>query len=58
MGISVILLLGLAILIGLIIVGALGVGLFLIIADNDRDSVSNARQGWLQRRSEKDEQGW
>lgn len=58
MGMSVVLLLGLAIFIGLIIVGALVVGLFLIMSGNDRDSVSNARQGWLQRRSEKDEQGW
>ncbi|MCB9076334.1 MAG: hypothetical protein H6631_01980 [Anaerolineaceae bacterium] len=55
MGISVVLLLGLAIFIGLIMGGALVVGLFLIMSGNDRDSVSNARQGWLQRRSEKDE---
>ena len=58
MGISVVLLLGLAILIGLIIVGGLMIGLFLLLSVNDRDGVSNARQGWLQRRSEKDEQGW
>lgn len=58
MGISVLLLLGLAILIGLIIVAVFVVGLFLILSVNDRDGVSNARQGWLQRRSEKDEQGW
>jgi len=58
MGISVILLLGLAIIIGLIIVAALGVGLFLIMSGDNRDGVSNARQDWLHRRSEKDEQGW
>ena len=58
MGISVILLLGLAIIIGLIIVAALGVGLFLIMSGDNRNGVSNARKDWLYRRSEKDEQGW
>ncbi len=44
--------------IGLVILAALGVGIFIVLRAGQRDTVSNAREGWIQRRSEKDEQGW
>ena len=53
---SILLWLGLGVL--LISVGVLGIGLWLIIQAGQRDTVSTAREGWIQRRSEKDEQGW
>lgn len=42
---------------GLIFVAGI-IGLFIVISLNDPDTVSGARQGWLYRRSEKDDQGW
>lgn len=51
----------LAVVVGLILIGVLGVGLvglFIVMSAGDRDVVSGARQGWIQRRSQKDEEGW
>jgi hypothetical protein len=36
----------------------LGLGIFLLMGAGGRDTVSTAREGWLQRRSEKDQEGW
>ena len=36
----------------------LGLGIFLLMGAGERDTVSTAREGWLQRRSEKDQEGW
>lgn len=33
-------------------------GVFLLMAAGGRDTVSSAREGWLHRRSEKDQEGW
>jgi len=44
--------------IGLVILAALGVGVFIVLRAGQHDTVSDARAGWIQRRSEKDEQGW
>ena len=44
--------------IGLIILAALALGVFIVLRAGQRDTVSEAREGWIQRRSEKDEQGW
>ncbi|MBN1219682.1 MAG: hypothetical protein JXM69_12195 [Anaerolineae bacterium] len=44
--------LGLVMLIGLI------VGVILVLKSGQRDAVSQAREDWIRRRSEKDEQGW
>ena len=33
-------------------------GFFLLIGAGGRDTVSTAREGWIQRRSEKDQDGW
>lgn len=35
-----------------------GVGVFVVIRAAQRDTVSTAREGWIQRRSERDDQGW
>lgn len=56
--VSLAVLVGLAIIVGLVIVGVLGIVLFLVMSNNDHDVVSGARQGWIQRRSEKDKEGW
>ena len=44
--------------IGLVILATLGVGIFIVLRAGQRDTVSDAREGWIQRRSERDEQGW
>lgn len=53
-----VILIGLVLLVGLILVGIVGVGLFIVMSVDDRDVVSKARQGWIKRRSEKDDEGW
>ena len=58
MVVGLVILVGLAIVVGLIIAGVLGIVLFLVMSSNDHDVVSGARQGWIQRRSEKDTEGW
>jgi hypothetical protein len=45
-------------LLGLLLLGALVVGIVIVLRAGERDKVSPARQDWIQRRSEKDEQGW
>ena len=42
----------------LILLAMFGVGFWLIMQAGQRDTVSTAREGWIQRRSEKDEQEW
>ena len=44
--------------IGLMILAGLAVGVFIVLRAGQRDTVSDAREGWIQRRSEKDDQGW
>jgi hypothetical protein len=45
-------------LISLIALGGLIVGIILAIQSNQGDVVSSAREGWIHRRSEKDQDGW
>ena len=45
-------------LLGLLVLAVLIVGLVVVLQSGDRDVVSDARQGWLSRRSEEDEKGW
>ena len=42
--------------IGGLLLAALAVGLAMLM--NSSDPVSSAREGWIHRRSEKDEEGW
>ncbi len=42
---------------GLVFVVAVGIVVFMIV-QSDRDTVSTAREGWIQRRSDKDEHDW
>ncbi|NJN94677.1 MAG: hypothetical protein HC875_11580 [Anaerolineales bacterium] len=42
----------------LLILVALVVGIIIIMKSSERDTVSSAREGWINRRSDKDEQGW
>ena len=44
--------------IGIIILIALMIGFIFIMQSGERDTVSTAREGWIRRRSEKDEDGW
>jgi hypothetical protein len=37
---------------------AIGVGIVVIMQAGERDTVSTARQDWIQRRSDKDDQKW
>jgi UPF0716 family protein affecting phage T7 exclusion len=45
-------------LVGILLLTVLGLGIFLIMQAGERDAVSPARQDWIQRRSNKDEQEW
>ena len=45
-------------LLGLLVLAALIVGIVVVLHSGDRDVVSGARQGWLNRRSEEDQEGW
>jgi hypothetical protein len=42
----------------LLLLTSLGVVIFLVMQARERDSISTARQDWIQRRSEKDEREW
>jgi hypothetical protein len=44
-------------LLGLLVLAALIVGIVVVLSGENKDVVSGARQGWLNRRSEKDEEG-
>lgn len=50
------LLLLLACLLAVVLLVALIIGLVVIMKSGDRDVVSTARQGWINRRSEKDQE--
>ena len=43
---------------GILILAGLVVGIVVIMQSGERDAVSGARQDWIDRRSEKDEEGW
>jgi len=43
---------------GLLILAGLVVGIVIIMESGERDVVSTARQGWIFRRSEQDQDGW
>ncbi|HMQ50935.1 MAG TPA: hypothetical protein PKD98_02480 [Anaerolineae bacterium] len=43
---------------GLMVVVMIGSVAYLIAQSGERDPISAAREGWIQRRSEKDNQGW
>lgn len=45
-------------LLGVLLFGALLVGIIVILNTGNNDAVSSARQGWINRRSDKDKEGW
>ena len=45
-------------IIALIMLGLVVAGIVMVIRATQHDSVSSAREGWIQRRSEKDSQQW
>ena len=45
-------------LLGLVVLAACIVAIIVILNSGERDTVSTARQGWINRRSEKDEEDW
>ena len=51
-------LLAISCILGLIMLGLVVAGIFMVIQAGQHDTVSTAREGWIHRRSEKDEQGW
>ncbi|MCB0214379.1 MAG: hypothetical protein KDJ52_33880 [Anaerolineae bacterium] len=48
----------LAVVVAITLVTIIGVGIFIVMSIDDRDVVSRARQGWIDRRSENDNEGW
>ncbi len=58
MVISIVAIVGCAITIVLFLVIVIGIVIFVVIQSEQRDTVSTAREGWIHRRSEKDEQDW
>ena len=44
-------------LLAIVLAGIIG-GIVWMMQSERRDTVSTARQGWLSRRSEKDQEGW
>lgn len=42
----------------LLILAGLVIGIIVIMKSGERDTVSSAREGWINRRSDKDEEGW
>jgi hypothetical protein len=44
--------------VALVMLVGLAVGIIIIMKSGERDTVSSAREGWINRRSDKDEQGW
>jgi hypothetical protein len=47
-----------ACLVGILVLAALVVGIVLIMQSGERDRVSDARQGWINRRSGEDGEEW
>lgn len=45
-------------ILGAIVLTALVVGIVVILNSGSNDAVSTARQGWINRRSDKDQEGW
>ena len=45
-------------ILALIMLGLVIAGIVMVLQAGRRDTVSTAREGWIQRRSDKDEQGW
>ena len=56
MAMSVVLIVGC--IVGAIMLTALVVGIVVILTSGSNDAISTARQGWINRRSEKDQEGW
>ena len=48
----------LACLLGVVMLAVLLAGIVLIMNSGGRDVVSTARQGWINRRSDQDQEGW
>ena len=44
-------------LLAVVLAGIIG-GIVWVMQSERRDAVSTARQGWIDRRSEKDQEGW
>jgi hypothetical protein len=42
----------------LVVLTALIIGIVVILNSGSNDAVSTARQGWINRRSDKDQEGW
>ena len=42
--------------IGVVVLIAAAIGIAMVMNSSDRDAVSSAREGWIQGRSEKDQQ--
>jgi hypothetical protein len=45
-------------ILALIMLGLVIAGIVMVLQAGRRDTVSAAREDWIQRRSEKDERGW
>ena len=45
-------------LVGLLLLAVFGAAIVFLVVSARRDTVSTARNDWIQRRSEGDEQGW
>ena len=45
-------------LLALLVLGGVVVGIIVLLNTGSNDVVSTARQGWINRRSDKDEEGW
>lgn len=45
-------------LLALIVLAVVVLAMMMVMQSGERDTVSTAREGWIQRRSEKDEEGW
>ena len=49
---------GVSCLIAVIMLILVAAGIAMVMRAANRDTVSTAREDWIQRRSDKDEQGW
>ena len=45
-------------LLGFLVLGGVIVGIIVVLNSGENDVVSTARQGWINRRSDKDEEDW
>ena len=45
-------------LVGVLVLAGLVIGIVVIMQSGERDRVSDARQGWINRRSGEDGEGW